>query len=191
MIRALIFDCFGVLYTGSFGALREMCPPERWRDAEDLNKQADYGYISRADYLIQMAEVVGVEPEALDKLLMQRHVRNTALLEYVATARQQYKTAFLSNVSDGLINRLFTQREMDELFDEVIISSEEGIVKPHPGIYTLAATELGLHPEECIMVDDLSSNCEGAEMAGMWAVQHVRNGVTIAKIEQCIKANRA
>jgi len=43
MIRAVIFDCFGVLYGGSIEVLMAQCPPDRRAELEDINKQSDYG----------------------------------------------------------------------------------------------------------------------------------------------------
>ena len=39
--------------------------------------------------------------------------------------------------------------------------------KPQPEIYRLGAERAGLAPEECVFVDDLRENCEGAEAVGM------------------------
>ena len=44
--------------------------------------------------------------------------------------------------------------------------------KPQPEIYRLAAERLGVAPEECVFVDDLRENCEGAEAVGMTAIRH-------------------
>ena len=41
--------------------------------------------------------------------------------------------------------------------------------KPQPEIYRLAAERLEVAPEECLFVDDLRENCEGAEAVGMTA----------------------
>ena len=40
------------------------------------------------------------------------------------------------------------------------------------------AQRMGLRPEECVMIDDLEENCEGAEVAGMRSVQHITNAYT-------------
>lgn len=191
MIRALIFDCFGVLYTGSFSALRELCPDEKWSAAEDLNKQADYGYITRADYLVQMAELVGMTAADLDNLLMKRHVRNEQLISYIREQKLTYKIGLLSNVSDSLVDRLFTQQEIDDIFDVVVYSYQEHITKPNPEIFVRAALQLDCLPSECIMVDDLDENCEGAEEAGMHSVMHEQNTTTIAQITEIVGRQNA
>ena len=39
-------------------------------------------------------------------------------------------------------------------------------------------------PEECIFVDDLRENCEGAEAVGMTAVRHRNAPETIARLTE-------
>lgn len=56
-----------------------------------------------------------------------------------------------------------------DFFDARIFSCDEGLAKPDPAIYHLAATRLGLKPTECLMVDDKPENIEGAQKAGMHA----------------------
>jgi HAD superfamily hydrolase (TIGR01509 family) len=66
-----------------------------------------------------------------------------------------------------VIDGLFTPEELESLFDVVVLSSEVGMVKPHPEIYELVAERLGVASGECIMIDDLPTNTAGAEAAGM------------------------
>lgn len=50
-----------------------------------------------------------------------------------------------------------------------------------PRLLQLTAKRLNLKPEECIFLDDLAKNCEGAEAAGMVAIEVgcLRNDVLI------------
>ena len=42
-----------------------------------------------------------------------------------------------------------------------------GVAKPGPRIYEMTALRLGLLPEECIMIDDIEVNVDGAVATGM------------------------
>jgi putative hydrolase of the HAD superfamily len=179
MIRGIIFDCFGVLYGGSYQALREMCPPQLLDDLRDYNRQADYGFITSEEYIRGVAELLGKTADEVAYIFHQKHVRNDALIEYLATLRGPYKTALLSNVSNDVVERLFEAGELERLFDATVLSYQEHVVKPNPAAFMLAAQRLGLRPEECIMVDDLMENCDGAEAAGMDVVLHTSNQITI------------
>ncbi|MGV0714462.1 HAD family phosphatase [Mycolicibacterium sp. XJ662] len=54
-----------------------------------------------------------------------------------------------------------------ERFTAVVDSSEVGLRKPDPRIYTLTAAKMGHHPEEVLYFDDLVDNVAGAAAAGL------------------------
>ena len=170
MIRGIIFDCFGVLYEGSLEYLASLAPKERRDSVYEVNRAADYGYITHDEYLSSMAELIGKQPGDVEQLSKERFIRNEQLVRFVRTLKQSHKTALLSNVGHNVIEMLFTKKELAELFDAVVLSGEVGTVKPHPEIYEMTALRLGLRPEECVMIDDLPKNAEGAERVGMKGV---------------------
>ena len=186
MIKAILFDCFGVLYGGSLEALANMAPLERRGDIHDVNSAKDYGYISYQEYLVQIGEIIGISADEVDAVMRRQHVPNTELIEYARGMTGTYKTALLSNIGDQTIERLFDGR-VNEQFTQVILSYQEGIAKPNPEIFVLAAERLGVTPGECVMIDDLASNCEGAEIAGMQSIQHVTNESTIAQLNALLE----
>lgn len=55
----------------------------------------------------------------------------------------------------------------NEYFDGVVVSAFEGLVKPERAIYDRLLTRFALRAEECLFIDDLPLNIEGAERAGM------------------------
>lgn len=176
MIRGIIFDCFGVLYHGSLDYLRELAPPERVDEVTDLSHSYDYGYITQADYFSGVGQVIGKAADEVRQICREQHVRNEVLVEYVRTLRPAYKTALLSNVGRGFVESLFTAEELKALFDVEILSNEVGMVKPSAGIYQLTADRLGLSPEQCVMVDDIDRNVEGARAAGMQGILYQNMG---------------
>lgn len=188
MIRGIIFDCFGVLYGGSLSTLTSMCPPDRLAELRDLNKSADYGYITTTDYLSGIAEIFGKRYEEIEAILRAKHQRNEELVEFVRELNKQseYHVALLSNVGSGTVERLFGN-ELNELFDTVVLSYKENLAKPNPAIFRLTAERMSVPPEECVMIDDLESNCDGAEIAGMQSIQHITNDgtrIALAKMLQ-------
>jgi HAD superfamily hydrolase (TIGR01509 family) len=187
MIRGIIFDCFGVLYGGSLSLLVALSPKDCQQEVVDINSQKDYGFISYQEYLDQIGEIVGKAPGEIDEIIRKKHVRNEELIEYVASLRGDYKVAMLSNIGDSVIEQLFQKEELDRLFDTVVLSHNEGLAKPNPAIFTLTAERMGLAPGECVMIDDIESNCDGAEIAGMYSVQHITNQGTRQALENLSK----
>ena len=103
------------------------------------------------------------------------------MIEVVRAARAAgLKTALLSN--SWSVSH-YDRDMLDELFDVAIISGEVGMHKPEEQIYRLTVEKLGVEPSECVFVDDLRENCEGAEAIGMTAIRHRHAPETIAKLE--------
>lgn len=170
MIRGIIFDCFGVLYRGSLTHLSELAAPGDQQAVYDLSHASDYGYISHDEYFRQLADLVNKSPQEVEDIIRERHIRNDAMVELARDLRKTYKVGLLSNVGQGVMDELFSPDERRELFDAVVLSSDVGMVKPHPEIYEYMSRQLHILPEECLMIDDLAGNIEGARQAGMQGV---------------------
>ncbi|MBR6120552.1 MAG: HAD family phosphatase [Oscillospiraceae bacterium] len=54
--------------------------------------------------------------------------------------------------------------------DRLLISSHEKITKPDPRFYRLALERFGLDPAECVFIDDVPVNAEGAVYCGIGAI---------------------
>lgn len=170
MIRGIVFDCFGVLYRGSLTHLSELAAPADRQAVYDLSHASDYGYISHDEYFRELAQLVDRSPAEVEAIIRERHIRNDMLVDYVKGLRARCKIGLLSNVGEGVMNELFTEAERRELFDAVVLSSDIGAVKPHPAIYEYMLAQLNLPAEQCVMIDDLPVNVEGARQVGMQGI---------------------
>lgn len=56
-------------------------------------------------------------------------------------------------------------------FEHVIESSEVGVRKPQPEIYTMACDKLDMAPQDCVFLDDLGINLKPARTMGMGTVK--------------------
>ena len=191
MIKAIIFDCFGVLLQREGYEFYKSHPDkEVQRHINRLEKQADLGEISEKEFNRQVAELTESTPR---QVLAETtaYERNQELLNLVHELRADYKVSLLSNVSRDTISRFFTDDERRTLFDDVVISSEVGLVKPDPDIFALAARRLALRPEECIFVDDTSLNCKAAAESGIQGVVYLGNTHTIKTIKTLLAYDKS
>lgn len=174
MTKAIVLDCFGVLYVDPQKHFYEQYVLDEAIRTElyELDKQADYGFISLAELVAGVAEKTGLETAFIRRQLRGSYVRNTELLEFAQSLRPKISIAMLSNISPAGMDSFFSPFERKKLFDAVILSAEEGLIKPHPDIYKITAQRLGLNPEDCLMVDDSLENCYGADAAGMKWIQY-------------------
>lgn len=177
MIRAIIFDCFGVLYGGSAEYLAAQAPQGRAVEVLDSSNAKDYGYITYQQHLQEVGDILGISAQEVDAIIAHKHYPNEQLIAYARSLRGQFKTGLLSNVGDHMMDRLFDGNVQGE-FDVVVLSFNEGMIKPDPNIFLLTAERLGVLPEECIMIDDREANCDGARRAGMQAILHTTNDIT-------------
>lgn len=170
MMRAIIFDCFGVLITDVLKSIRDELY-ERDQNAalevDQLVRAANLGVISPGESNQKVAAILGVPYEDYRARIDGGEVRNTKLLDYILELRKTYKTAMLSNISSHSLDKRFTKDELATYFDEVIVSGDVGFAKPSPEIYDIAAKRLGVKPEECVFIDDRELFVSAATSVGL------------------------
>jgi putative hydrolase of the HAD superfamily len=75
---------------------------------------------------------------------------------------------------------------VDEIFETVVDSGFVGCRKPESKIYALTLGRIRMSPEQCLFVDDILVNCEGARKAGMIAVHFQDNEQATAEIRAAL-----
>lgn len=175
-IKAIIFDCFGVLYIDNKASLLAQVPFERRDEMSDINNASNYGYLSREEYLSRVSEVIGMSVEEVSSYIAGEHRLNNQLTTLIEEQlKGHYKIGLLSNIGRDWIHDFFSKNQLHGMFDQVVLSGEEAIAKPNPEAYILMAERLGVDPGDCLMIDDIAGNCEGAEIAGMQAIHYLDN----------------
>jgi putative hydrolase of the HAD superfamily len=190
MIKAIIFDCFGV-FIGNPYKIRaqalEKSDPEKAVALHDINRASDRGFLTREEAASQMAELIGISVEQFFAEQDRGEIRNEELVAYVKKLRPAYRLAMLSNISSReRLDVRFEPGQLDELFDTVVASGDEGRIKPEPEIYEIALQRLGVLPEECVFIDDILEFCQGAEAVGLHAIQYLSFNQAITDLEALI-----
>ena len=170
-IKAVIFDCFGVLYTGSLTELANNCDTaEATKELYDATRAADHGFVSREEYISKVMELTHLNSQEVEKLMATSQVRSRGVFGYAKELKQRgYKIAVLSNIGRDTIQKLFNTDDY-ELFDAIVASGDIGITKPHITAYDRTLDRIHVLPHEAIMIDDAYSNFTGAIEAGMKGV---------------------
>lgn len=171
-MKAVIFDCFGVLTTDTWRAFVDSLPPEAdVQRARELNRQYGKGLLTHDQFLGRVFEATGHSPQEVDKLLDNEVTKNTALLAYIKELRQRsLKIGLLSNVASNWITSSFLTVEEQALFDDMVFSYKVGMAKPEQLVFSLSCERLGVQPAEAIFIDDIASYCEAAEQLGLKAI---------------------
>ena len=146
----------------------------------DEDRRIDRGHRNMS---IERTCAVVVEQDWRDRardIEHRQHSRDETMIAYSQSFKPEYKIGLLSNIDTDTIDRLFPEPERNQLFDAFVVSGAIGITKPSVHIFNYAASQLGLLPEECLMIDDIAANVEGAQLAGMEAIRFISR-------EQCSK----
>lgn len=71
-----------------------------------------------------------------------------------------------------------------DLFQDIVVSGEEKLVKPDPAIFALAARRFGHEPAAMLFIDDNAANVAAARASG-WHGHHFRDAALLrAELEQ-------
>ena len=191
-IKAIVFDCFGVLIKSGHNLLRQDFPKLR-NLVDELQAKSDLGILDRDDFNKQIAAKTNFTAKEIDDRYWGTNKYNYSVIEiaenFKATGR--YKIALLINISHDWMTDILSYFNSKNLFDEIVLSGDVNIVKPDPRIFKLMADKLSLNPEECIMVDDLASNVNGARLAGMHGVVFFSPEQLISDINVILDQNNA
>lgn len=191
-IKAIIFDCFGVLVASAQTVLSNDYPHFKTQ-IDDLCHQYDYGLILRQQFTDSLAELFGISSEQIESRYWGGIIRDENTIKWVRELKisGKYKIGMLSNVGKGFLNGLFDLSEQKELFDEVVLSSDVGLVKPEIAIFELIAHRLGVKTSECVMIDDMQLNIEVAKNAGMQGIWYISTNQVQDELGSLLEKNRA
>jgi len=172
MIKAIIFDCFGVLADDGWLPLKRKYIGDNKKLAEeiaDLGKQNEYGFIDNETHLRRMAQLMDIDREVLRAALRTR-VPNEELFAYIKMElKPHYKIGLLTNANYDVLHDLFTP-EQAALFDGYVMSRDIRLIKPDKRMFEAIALRLDVHMDECLFVDDVERYVEAAKEYGMQAI---------------------
>lgn len=171
MIKAIIFDCFGVIRIDSLVAAYQELGGDFAADREFLVSvidAANAGKIPSSSPLI--AEKLGVSAAVWVNANQTASTLNQEVLDYALELRKTYKTAMLSNISAGSLERWFEPGVLQKYFDVSVASGDIGYAKPEAQAYIVTADRLGVRADECVFIDDRQEYVDGATAIGMRAL---------------------
>lgn len=191
MIQALVFDCFGVLYWDDLNRLYNLVSTDKFQELNDSMHACDHGFISKQEFLDQVAVLAGISVDAVAAVMHDKHRRNEPMIERVRELKGQYKIGLLTNMGPDTLDEIFDEAERAELFDTVVVSSEVGLIKPSRDIFELASEKLGVPADETIFIDDRPVNTDGAERTGMKTILFTTNQQFETELNMLIESAHA
>lgn len=183
MIRNVVFDMGMVLldYDPFLPCLRHAAGDEalanrlcdaifnhpEWGQYIDGGLTDDMGYLPRAEQRLSDPAERALAREIMQDWYLDALFPNLRMRPVIQQLLEEgYHLYLLSNV--GYSFQLFRYKmPFLNRFDGVLLSCEEKLRKPDTAIYNRLCQKFGLKAEECLFVDDLQQNIDGAEAAGL------------------------
>lgn len=182
MVKNIVFDIGRVLvdydwesYLDSFG----FSPEVRARVVAAVFQNKDWGELDRGAIPEEevLARFIAKAPEVETEIRkVWGHVFETIHErpyppQWIQTLKKRgFGVYYLSNYSwRGCKDTKEILDTFVPLMDGGIFSCEVELIKPDPAIYRTFVEKFGLRPEECLFVDDIPANVEGARSIGMRA----------------------
>ncbi len=170
MIKAIIFDWAGVIGADGYWAWLKKDVPgseERIDFFEKISGQVDSGELSNEEFVAILVKESGQTADMIWNQIKSETFINWELVSKIKELKGKYKIGLLSNFTYPWLSEILTMNNLWEIFDDNIISSEYGIVKPDAKIYLKMLDMLAVSPEEAVFTDDRQVNVDGAKAVGM------------------------
>ncbi len=206
--KGIIFDFNGTLFFDSEKHLRA------WRNFSKKLRGVPFSDEEMREHMFGrtnkdiISYAIGKEPsdELVEKMAKEKEglYREECIAEGEKCKLAPYATEFLDYLKSKNIPRtIATMSEKDNVdfyikhfdlprwfdVDKIVYSDGKIKGKPAPDIYLIAAKNLGLKPEECIVVEDAISGIESARAAGIGKIVAISSMEPVEYYKQISSVN--
>lgn len=186
MIKGLIFDCWGTLFTNSqsphpFSIFAQRLGYEitdrPFLKLFERHMMANSGAIT--DNIVNLLNTLNIDVEEslihdLNDVMMSSIDTQTIYEDTSSTlssVKEQYRLILLSNSFKEGFTHLRNKYSIDEWFELVVLSCEEGLMKPDVRLYDKILQTTGLKSNEIVMIgDNYDDDIQAAHEAGIQGV---------------------
>ena len=95
-------------------------------------------------------------------------------VEILRELKEKYKIYGLTNWSAETFPVALERFEFFQIFDGILVSGEEKLIKPEPEIFELMMNRFNLKPENCLFIDDNFKNVLASRAFGIQTI-HFQN----------------
>jgi HAD superfamily hydrolase (TIGR01509 family) len=116
-----------------------------------------------------LSDITGVPKDLVWEKIYTPQKPDKELITVIKKLKKNYKIILFSNFIGDLLRRLINLHKLDDLFDEVIISSDHGMKKPDHKFFEVLVKIAGVDKNEIIFTDDKKENVESSNKFGIKA----------------------
>lgn len=181
-IKNIVFDFGGVLldwnprhlYRSFFATKEEMeyflanvCTTE-WNAEQDRGRSFSEGVNILQSKFPEYKEAIHLFSEQWEHMLKGEILEGTQLLYEMK--KRKYNIFGLTNWSKETIQIAYRKYPFFDVFDGIVVSGEEGLIKPDKRIYAVLLERYKLDAGQSVFIDDSAANIQAARELGFHAV---------------------
>lgn len=180
-VKAVVFDIGNVLVGWSPRLLYAKLIPDpaeldwfldnvvtiEWHTQHDCGLPLDEGVRQRSEEFPEHASLIAAFRDRWRETITGPIEDSVALVR--ALKARGVPLYVITNYSAETFPDLVAEFDFMALFDDVVVSGREGVVKPDARIFEIAKARFGLAGPEALFIDDRVENVEAAERAGFAA----------------------
>lgn len=170
MVKAIIFDFFGVIWGAPYESWLRHHGYKREGGYRAIADKADIGQISMSEFFDYLSTLSGQPADEIRTEFDTVERIDYEVIKLIKELKSKYIIGLLSNASSSYIREILQRNDLEQYFDEVIVSSEVGCAKPSRQIYDTALKRLGVDPSEAVFIDDNKFCINGARSVGMHGI---------------------
>ena len=181
-IKAVIFDMDGVIVESEYRNYKA-----KFKVLEPYKVSFDYDYYSQFpgnsnivvwqkiidDFSLQVTaeEMHKVDLIARDALINQEgHIAIDGAIELIKRLSKKYVLALASGSPEHIILDTVKYFDIEKYFKFIISGETIKNCKPAPDIFLITAENIGIKPENCVVIEDSHNGVLAAKKAGMYCI---------------------
>lgn len=176
-VKFVYFDLNGSLISGSmkafslisrdFGISLDQVETAYWYYSDEFLR----GKIDLVTFNKEFAKRLGVAKLNWMDYYLEAVSTTPGVDNLIGFTRNNYHLGIISNSFKGVISELKNNAKLVATdWDQIIDSSELGILKPEKEIFNIATNKSGQKPDEILLIDDTIANLAAAEKSGWQAL---------------------
>lgn len=152
--------------------LAHVCNHE-WNEKQDAGRSFADGQSEVAAQFPQYKKEIELYFEKWPETLGQSIEGTVKILESL-DAEKKYQILALSNWSGETFPHARRKFPFLKIFETILVSGDEKLIKPDPRFYNLLVERHGVDPAQAIFIDDVEKNILGAQKLGFHTI-HFKN----------------
>ena len=172
MIKVIAFDYSGVIsprLSSDEKMLHIDKTSSKYRYYLDANNKMDLGLINNKEAEDILSDISGIPSKDIWKRIYLKPKPYDEVIDIIKILKKKYKIILFSNFMAYYLRKLLAFHKLEKLFDNIIISSEFGLLKPNYDFYQILIDKSEVKKDEILFIDDKLENVTAANKFGIKA----------------------